>query len=65
MHEVRRGARARGRGLLSGLLFEVGARDPRVFVAVAVTLSAVALAAARIPARRATQVSPLTALREP
>jgi putative ABC transport system permease protein len=45
------------------LLFEVSPTDARVFAAVTATLSAVALAAAWIPARRATRVQPTVALR--
>ena len=50
-------------GLLAGLLFGVEARDPLVFAAVPITLSLVATAAVWIPARRASRVDPLVALR--
>jgi ABC-type antimicrobial peptide transport system permease subunit len=49
---------------LRTLLFEVSPTDPLVFVAIAVLLSVVAVAAAWIPARRATRLDPLAALRE-
>jgi putative ABC transport system permease protein len=49
--------------LLSGLLFGVNATDPITFAAVALGLMAVALFASFIPARRATRVSPVVALR--
>jgi ABC-type antimicrobial peptide transport system permease subunit len=49
--------------LLTGLLFEVSATDPLTFVSIAVLLVWVALTACWIPARRATQLDPLLALR--
>ncbi len=49
--------------LLSGLLFGISATDPLTFIAVAMTLVAVALIAALIPARRAIRIDPLTALK--
>jgi putative ABC transport system permease protein len=44
---------------LSSLLFGVRARDPATFLAVALVLAGVALAASYIPARRATRVDPI------
>lgn len=46
-----------------GLLFELNGRDPVVFVTASLILTAVALAAGLIPAHRASQVDPMTALR--
>ena len=49
--------------LLSSLLLGVSATDPLTFVAVPVVLAVVAMGAAFIPVRRATQVDPAIALR--
>ncbi|HEX2188842.1 MAG TPA: ABC transporter permease [Longimicrobiaceae bacterium] len=49
--------------LLRALLFQVGATDPATFLAVAAVLAAAALLASWLPARRATRVDPMVALR--
>jgi putative ABC transport system permease protein len=48
---------------LSGLLYGVTANDPATFIGVSVFLFAVVVMACFLPARRATRVSPLVALR--
>jgi putative ABC transport system permease protein len=49
--------------VLTTLLYEVKPSDPATYTVIAVVLGAVALLASYIPARRATRVDPLTALR--
>ncbi len=49
--------------VMSSLLFEVKPADPLTFASVSVLLAAVAFAANYIPARRATRVDPMIALR--
>src|SRR5262249_29987571 len=50
-------------GVVSGLLFEVSPTDPGAFAVVAVVLGAAAFFAAWLPARRASRVNPVVALR--
>jgi predicted permease len=49
--------------LLETMVFEVSTRDPATFVGMSALLAVVALAACFIPALRASQVDPLTAMR--
>ena len=71
------GARVVGAGVAAGivgawylaklgqsLLFQVDARDPAIFAAAALTIGAVGLLAAMVPARRASRVEPMEVLRQ-
>ena len=50
-------------GVAEAILFEVSGYDPRAFVAAVVVLSVVALIAGYLPARRASRIAPMAALR--
>jgi putative ABC transport system permease protein len=49
--------------ILSGILFEVGAFDPPAFASAFVVLAAATLLATWLPARHATRINPMVALR--
>jgi len=49
--------------VMKAMLFHVSATDPATFVGIALLFIVVALAASYIPARRATQIDPMAALR--
>jgi predicted permease len=49
--------------LISGMLYDVGALDPLAFTISPLVLAAAALLATWLPARRATRISPMAALR--
>jgi ABC-type antimicrobial peptide transport system permease subunit len=50
--------------LLTSMLFQIEPTDPVVYVGVVTLLGAVALIANYIPARRASKIDPLTAIRQ-
>jgi ABC-type antimicrobial peptide transport system permease subunit len=50
--------------VLSSILYGVSAHDPLTFIVVPLALTAIALLAAWMPARRASRVDPIIALRE-
>jgi predicted permease len=53
-----------GSRLLTTMLFQVKPTDPLVYLAVAILLGVVALVASYIPARRASRIDPVTAIRQ-
>jgi ABC-type antimicrobial peptide transport system permease subunit len=57
------GAAALFTPIMSAMLFGVSPTDPLTYATVAIALGAVTLLATYLPARRASQVEPVTALR--
>ena len=57
-------AAAAGGRVIESVLYGVGPRDPRVFIATTVLLLGVGLLTCWIPARRASRLSPVEALRQ-
>jgi putative ABC transport system permease protein len=57
-------AAATGARLLTSMLFRVQPNDPIVYLAVTVLLGMVALVASYVPARRASKIDPLAAIRQ-
>jgi putative ABC transport system permease protein len=58
------GGAAAATHMLTSMLFEVKPSDPSIYVGVAALLGAVALLASYVPARRASRIDPLEALRQ-
>jgi len=56
--------RTTGARLLSTMLFQVKPNDPLVYGAVAVLLGLVSVVASYVPARRASRIDPLAAIRQ-
>jgi putative ABC transport system permease protein len=53
-----------GTRLLESMLFQVQPNDPLVYLAVSVLLGFVTIVASYLPARRASRIDPLTAIRQ-
>jgi putative ABC transport system permease protein len=50
--------------LMESLLFGIGATDPLTFVSIPMLLALVAIVASYVPARRASRIDPMLALRD-